>query len=110
LTTLEIIKDSPFSVHVKRAVYAVLESGYYKPKDSGVAGKVYDVEDYILSNGVFVGGMSKEGFFICEDADDVIVSLWLSLMEDYDVDNPSPSKVFSKKMSELYQEATQHFP
>lgn len=110
MTTLEIIKDSPFSVHVKRAVYAVLESGYYKPKDSGVAGKVYDVEDYILSNGVFVGGMSKEGFFICEDANDVIVSLWLSLMEDYDVDNPNPSKVFSKKMSELYQEATQHFP
>ena len=109
MTTFDIIKDSPFSVHVKRAVFAVLQSEYYKPKDSGPEGKVYEVEDYVLSNGVFIGGMSKEGFFICEDAEDVITSFWLSLMDDLDVQNPTPSKLFSKKMSELYQEATQHF-
>lgn len=109
MTTTDIIRDSPFSVHVKRAVYAILESGYYKPREGGAAGKVYEVEDYVLSNGVFIGGMSKEGFFICEDADDVIVSFWLSLMDDLDVQNPNPSKIFSKKMSDLYNEASQHF-
>ena len=109
MTTIDIIRDSPFSVHVKRAVHAILESGYYKPREGGAAGKVYEVEDYVLSNGVFIGGMSKEGFFICEDADDVIVSFWLSLMDDLDVQNPNPSKIFSKKMSDLYNEASQHF-
>ena len=110
MTLIEIIGQSPFSVHVKRAVYAVIVSAYYKPRSTDLEGKVYEVEDYILSNGVFIGGMSKEGFFICEDAEDVITSFWLSLMDDLDVQNPTPSKLFSKKMGDLYNEATQHFP
>lgn len=109
MTLIEIIQHSPFSVHVKRAVYAIIQSAYYKPRSADIDGKVYEVEDYVLSNGVFIGGMSKEGFFICEDVEDVTMSFWLSLMDDLDVQNPAPSKLFSKKMGELYQEATQHF-
>ena len=46
--------------------------------------------------------MSKEGFFICEDVDDVVLAFWLSMIDDWDLENTRPSKVFIKKVTDLY--------
>lgn len=110
MTAIDIIKSSPYNAHVKRAVYAIYLSKYYTARGGTYEEEVYNVEDYVLTHGIFIGAMSKEGFFICEDIEDVIMSFWLSLMDDLDVQNPSPSKLFTKKISELYQDATQVFP
>lgn len=109
MTAIDIISSSPYNAHVKRAVYALYVSKYYKPRGATYEEEVYDVEDYVLTHGIFIGGMSKEGFFLCEDVDDVIMSFWLSMMDDLDVPNQTPSKLFSKKVSELYGEATKLF-
>jgi hypothetical protein len=67
---------------------------------------VCKIEDYVIEHGIFIGGMSKEGFFICEDVDDVVLAFWLSMVEDWDLDNPNPSKVFKKKVTDLYIQAS----
>lgn len=110
MNIVDIISASPYSTHVKRAVYTIYISKYYKPRGEDVEQEIFDVEDYVLTHGVFIGAMSKEGFFICREPLDVIESFWLSLMDDLDVQNPNPSKLFQKKMSELYEDATKLFP
>lgn len=110
MNIVDIISASPYSTNVKRAVYTLYVSKYYKPRGANIEEEIFDVEDYVLTHGVFIGAMSKEGFFICREAADVIESFWLSLMDDFDVQNPTPSKLFQKKMSELYEDATKLFP
>ena len=63
---------------------------------------VAEIEDYVIEHGIFIGGMSKEGFFICEDLDDVVLAFWLSMIDDWDLDVSKPSKVFKKKVTDLY--------
>lgn len=96
------IRESPYSVEVKRSVYTILNYS----KRSIQYDTVYKIEDYVIEHGIFIGGMSKEGFFICEDVDDVVVAFWLSMIEDFDLDNPNPSKVFRKKVTDLYIQAS----
>lgn len=96
------IRESPYSVEVKRSVYTILNYS----KRSIQYDTVYKIEDYVIEHGIFIGGMSKEGFFICEDVDDVVLAFWLSMIEDFDIDNPNPSKVFKKKVTDLYIQAS----
>lgn len=110
MNLVDTISASPYNAHVKRAVYAIYISKYYKPRGGTCEDEIIEVEDYILSHGIFVGAMSKEGFFICREVADVIESFWLSLMDDLDVQSPNPSKLFTKKMGELYEDATKLFP
>jgi hypothetical protein len=107
---IETISASPYNAHVKRSVYTLYISKYYTPRGSTQEDEIINVEDYVLSHGIFIGAMSKEGFFICKEVADVIEAFWLSLMDDLDVQNPSPSKLFTKKIGELYEDATKLFP
>lgn len=100
------IRESPYSVDVKRSVYTVLNIKHGKSSKSIQLDMVYEMEDYVIEHGIFIGGMSKEGFFICEDVDDVVLAFWLSMIEDWDLDNPNPSKVFIKKVTDLYIQAS----
>lgn len=97
-----IILESPYSAEVKRSVYTILNYS----KKSIQYDTVYKIEDYVIEHGIFIGGMSKEGFFICEDVNDVVLAFWLSMVEDWDLDNPNPSKVFKKKVTDLYIQAS----
>lgn len=106
MTIEKIIQDSPYSTDAKRSIYTVLNIKYGKSSRSIQLEMVADVEDYIIEHGIFIGGMSKEGFFICEDVEDVVLAFWLSMIEDWDLDNPNPSKVFKKKVIDLYIQAS----
>jgi hypothetical protein len=100
LTIERTIRESPYSTCVKRSIYTILNTNYYKSSKN--VDMVAEIEDYVIEHGIFIGGMSKEGFFICEDVDDVVLAFWLSMIEDWDLDNPNPSKVFRKKVTDLY--------
>lgn len=102
MTIERIIRDSPYSAEVKRSVYTILNYS----KKSIQYDTVCKIEDYVIEHGIFIGGMSREGFFICEDVDDVVLAFWLSMVEDWDLDNPNPSKVFKKKVTDLYIQAS----
>lgn len=106
MTIEKTIQDSPYSIYVKRSTYTVLNIKYNKSSKSIQLDAVTEIEDYIIEHGIFIGGMSKEGFFICEDVDDVVLAFWLSMIEDWDIDNPNPSKVFKKKVIDLYIQAS----
>lgn len=106
MTIEHTIQDSPYSTYIKRSIYTVLNIKYGKSNKSIQIDAVPEIEDYIIEHGIFIGGMSKEGFFICEDADDVVLAFWLSMIEDWDLDNPNPSKVFKKKVTDLYIQAS----
>lgn len=67
---------------------------------------VFEVENYVIEHGTFIGGMSKEGFFICENTSDVFLALWLSMINDWDVDEQKPNTLFLKKANEFYKKAT----
>lgn len=102
MTVTKIIRESPYSVEVKRSVYTIFNYS----KKSIQYDTICKIEDYVIEHGIFIGGMSKEGFFICEDVDDVVLAFWLSTIEDWDLDNPNPSKVFKKKVTDLYIQAS----
>lgn len=102
MTLEKNIRESPYSVEVKRSVHTILNYS----KKSIQYDTVYKIEDYVIEHGIFIGGMSKEGFFICEDVDDVVLAFWLSMIDDWDLDNPNPSKVFRKKVTDLYIQAS----
>lgn len=106
MTIEETIQDSPYSIDVKHSIYMVLNVKYSKSSKSVQLDIIFEVEDYVIEHGIFIGGMSKEGFFICEDVDDVVLALWLSMIEDWDIDNPNPSKLFIKKATDLYNTAS----
>lgn len=106
MTIEKTIRESPYSSDIKRSIYTVLNIKYYKSSRNIQLEIVADVEDYVIEHGIFIGGMSKEGFFICEDVDDVVLAFWLSMIEDWDLDNPNPSKVFKKKVTDLYIQAS----
>lgn len=97
MTIEKTIRESPYSTYVKISIYTILNTSYYH---SGRT--VEEIEDYVIEHGIFIGGMSKEGFFICEDVDDVVLAFWLSMIEDWDLENTRPSKVFIKKVTDLY--------
>lgn len=103
MTIEKTIHDSPYSAEVKRSIYTIVNIKHYK---SGFISIVPEIEDYVIEHGIFIGGMSREGFFICEDIDDVALAFWLSLIEDWDIDSPTPSKVFKKKVADLYIQAS----
>ena len=100
MTIERTIRESPYSTYVKISIYTILNTSYYK--SSKTADVVSEIEDYVIEHGIFIGGMSKEGFFICEDVDDVVLAFWLSMIEDWDLENTKPSKVFRKKVTDLY--------
>ena len=106
MTIEKTIRDSPYSTDIKRSIYTVLNIKYYKSSRAIQLDSVPEIEDYIIEHGIFIGGMSKEGFFICEDVDDVVLAFWLSMIDDWDLDNPNPSKVFKKKVTDLYIQAS----
>jgi hypothetical protein len=97
LTIEKTIHDSLYSACVKRSIYTILNTSYYHSSKT-----VEEIEDYVIEHGIFIGGMSKEGFFICEDVDDVVLAFWLSMIDDWDLQNTRPSKVFVKKVTDLY--------
>lgn len=101
MTLERTIRQSPYSADIKRSIYTIMNIKHYKSVEM-----VADVEDYVIEHGIFIGGMSKEGFFICEDVDDVVLAFWLSMIDDWDLDNTSPSKVFGKKVADLYIQAS----
>jgi len=100
LTIEKTIRESLYSTCVKRSIYTILHTNYYK--SSKTVEMVAEIEDYVIEHGIFIGGMSKEGFFICEDVDDVVLAFWLSMIDDWDLENTRPSKVFVKKVTDLY--------
>lgn len=104
MTIEKTIRESPYSSDVKRSVYTILNIKHGKSSRS--IDMIYEIEDYVIEHGIFIGGMSKDGFFICEDVDDVVLAFWLSMVEDWDLDNPNPSKVFKKKVTDLYIQAS----
>lgn len=82
---------------------------YFKPLSDNEISMVYEAENYVLENGIFIGSMSKHGFFICEDIDSVLESMWISIALELDVDE-TPGKIFLKRMRELYSQAQLKFP
>lgn len=105
----KIINESPFSTEVKRSVWMILSSVYFKPKSDNEIAMVYEAENYVLENGVFIGAMSKYGFFICDDIDSVLESMWITIALELDVDE-TPGKIFLKRMRELYAQSQVKFP
>lgn len=103
-----LIAQSPFITEVKRSVWAILSSVYYKPSAISIEEKVLEAERYVLENGIFIGAMSKHGFFICEDLGDVLDSFWITIARELDVDE-KPGKIFLKRMKELYAQAETKF-
>ena len=97
MTIEKTIHDSLYSTCVKRSIYTILNTSYYHSSKT-----VEEIEDYVIEHGIFIGGMSKEGFFICEDVDDVVLAFWLSMIDDWDLESTRPSKVFVKKVTDLY--------
>lgn len=100
MTLLEHIQDSPYSINLKYAMYVVLFSGYFTPKGSNDEERVMYAEDFVISNGVFIGGKSPEGFFTVNDIDDFVDSFYIALIGD-----TTPPKSFSRKVVELYKQA-----
>lgn len=105
----KIIGESPFSTEVKRSVWMVLSSVYYNPTSIDEYERVREAEEYVLENGIFIGSMSKHGFFICEDLENVLESLWITIAVELDFDE-TPGKIFLKRMRELYSQSKVKFP
>ena len=101
MTILGYIQDSQYSINIKHAMYVVMYSGYFTPKGSSDDERVMYAEDFVITNGVFIGGKSPEGFFTVKDIDDFVDSFYIALIGD-----TTPPKAFSKKVIELYKQAT----
>lgn len=101
MTILEYIQDSPYSENIKHAMYVVLFSGYFTPKGINDDERVMYAEDFVITNGVFIGGKSPEGFFTVNDIDEFVDSFYIALIGD-----TAPPKTFLKRVIELYKQAT----
>lgn len=94
----ESIVILPYSNEVKIAMNCVWSSNYFVPKENDVSSVMHELEDFVIINGVFIGGRSMIGDFIVYDIDDFVYSYWVNLIGDGE-----PHKSFSKKVTELYK-------
>lgn len=102
LELFESIISLPYSEQVKTAILCVWQSGYFLPKSNELNDIINEFEDFVIINGVFIGGRSMVGDFIVYDIDDFIYSYWVNLIGDGE-----PHKSFCKKVFQLYKSCEQ---
>lgn len=105
MTDIEFIKQSPYNINVQRAIWVILKSNYIIPKGTTLEEQILFIEDFVISYGIFIGAVSKNGFMYCVNVDDLIYSFWASIMSN-DINLKSPSKLFTSTIAKLYKEST----
>lgn len=101
MTKYDYIKLSGYGLEFNIAVCVIVDSEYIPYEDMTNKEYISHVEEFVMENGVFVGGMSKLGCFFVADREDFVDCFYMAI-----TGNPIPTTSFHKKIIDLYVSST----